>query len=106
MIPAQLERFIDQLIAWTEQSKVTWREGASDNAYICSHKEYSIHFNYWFDPDAERGLYTMRIVKDGRDAHFTVTDNEADALTMRNFMSSVSVNAAGFDDIAADFFSD
>lgn len=106
MIPPQLERFIDQLITWTAKSKIKWREGASDNAYICSHNDYTLHLNYWFDPDAERGIYTMRIVKDARDAHFTVTDNETDALTMRNFIASVSVNAAGFDDIVDDFFSE
>jgi hypothetical protein len=105
VIPAPLRKFVFDLIEATNEGKLVWKEGASD-AFFCNHKTYSLHLNYHFNEDIEVGSYYMTIGQGGKDARFSVSDNEGldDILTMRNLYQAVTLNASGLQDIGDDFF--
>jgi len=104
MIPVKLKEFIRGLREATENRDIEWKEGASD-AYFCDHKGYALHLQFHFDGDAGEGTYFFRIRQKDKSSSFSVVDSEDDFYIMNNLWSSVSVNAAGFDNIADDFFS-
>jgi len=105
MIPNNLSIFMDRLLPATEKSSIKWQEGAAGGAYFCSHKEINLYISYWYDSDRELGMYTFRIVKEGGDASFIVTDREDGFMFMKNLYSAVELNVGNFGTIADDFFS-
>jgi hypothetical protein len=104
MIPKPLKSFVDGLLAATDDGQLDWAEGAQ-RSYYCNHKQYTLHLSYHFDVDAEQSVFNFTIKSKGKDAFFAVTGDEGDYGTMKNLFASVEVSAAGFTDIANDFFS-
>lgn len=104
MIPATLRKFIQGLRDATDGRDIEWHEGASDN-YFCDHKGYALHFQYYFNADIGQSTYYFKIKQKDKAASFSVSDDEDDFSLMNSLWSSVGVNAAGFDNIADDFFS-
>jgi len=105
MIPASLKSFVGGLVSATENNSIKWEEGADVHTYFCAHKSYNLHIMYRFDHDAEIGMYSFRIIRDGKQGAFSVTEDEGDYRLMQNLFSAITINAAGLGDIAEDFFS-
>ena len=105
MIPAPLRKFVFDLIGATNESIISWSEGASDT-YFCNHKGYSLYLNYHFNEDIEYGAYFMTITQGGRDTRFSVSEIEGteEILLMRNLYQAAMLSASGLEDIGKDFF--
>lgn len=103
MIPKPLEKFMFDLLEATDNSKVQWAEGASNEAYFCSRNGYNVHISYWLDQDEGVGFYNFNITGK-KSASFSVSSHESDFNFMQNLYSSVLVNAADLGEISTEFF--
>lgn len=103
MIPGILRNFISRLLKFTDDGNIKWEEGSAES-YFCNHNSYELHIRHSFDDDTGESVFHFLMKSKGRDAIFSVTDKEDDYFIMKNLYESVSVQAAGFDNIEKDFF--
>lgn len=104
MIPASLKSFMDRLLSATDNGELRWKEGATKDAYFCERNDQAVHISFWYDPDRERSIYTVRLIKPNADAGFSVLDYESDFTFIRNLFEAVEANAGRFDKMAEEFF--
>lgn len=103
MIPQSLKPFVSRLRQETDSGNLKWIGGAEDS-FFANHGAYTVHLSYSFDEDHELSIYKMMITHQGQEAWFSVTSNENDIQDMRDLFGSVTVSAAGFGNLATDFF--
>jgi hypothetical protein len=103
MIPKPLRQFLYDLQAATDEGRVSWSEGASGDAFVCSRNGHNLHVSYWFNQDEGVSYYNFAITG-AKHATFSVSSEEADYRFMENVYSSVQINAGKLADIGETFF--
>ncbi|MBB6503722.1 hypothetical protein F4693_000677 [Sphingomonas endophytica] len=103
MIPQSLKPFVNRLRQETDSGNVKWVGGA-ENSFFANHGAYTVYLSYSFDDDRELSVYKMSVTHQGQEAWFAVTSDEYDIQDMRDLYGSVTVSAAGFGNLATDFF--
>jgi hypothetical protein len=105
MIPRPLRQFMYDIHEATDNKSITWSEGASHDAFVCTRKSYNLHISYFFDADEGVSYYNFAITG-AKSASFSVSSNESDYKFMNDLHSSIQINAGDLDNIGSDFFDD
>ena len=103
MIPKVMKPFVSDLQKATENENISWYEGEG-GAYICDHKNHTLHISSHFDESSEEASFTFSLVTNGKNTPFTVRRSEYDYDTMSNLYESIIANANTVSKDIKDFF--
>lgn len=103
MIPKIMKPFVNELQKATEKDKLSWYEG-SDRAYVCDHKNHTLHIRSHFNEDNNESTFIFNLVTGEKVTPFTVKDGESDYDIMRDLYESVIANANDVSKDIEDFF--
>ena len=103
MIPKPLRQFLNDLLEATDDGRISWSEGATGDAYVCSRNGQNLHISYWYSQDESIGYFNFAI-SGMKHAAFSVSSEEADYRFMENLHASVQINANNLSDIGDSFF--
>lgn len=103
MIPAQLQKFIQDLAEATQNGSLNWTEG-SDRSFFATKKDANLHISYRFNEDIGISSYLFLISRKGKEVRFITYEEEDDFLYMQKIFTLIELNSAGGSELVADLF--